>query len=164
MADVGCGPGQITAHLAMAGADVTGFDLSPGMVDEARRRFPDLPFEVADLTALPRGGWAAITSWYSLVHLAPPDLPGAIAALARLARSRAAGSALAVHEGAERRHLDEWFGHEVDLDFSFHRRETPCSPRSTPPASTRSSGTSAARPAPRDARQRLYVLARRLSP
>ncbi|MET0904013.1 MAG: DUF480 domain-containing protein [Acidimicrobiales bacterium] len=122
VADVGCGPGQTTAHLAMAGAEVTGFDLSPGMVDEARRRFPDLPFEVADLTELPRGGWAAITSWYSLVHLAPAELPGTIAALAS---SLQAGGwlGLAVHEGAETRHLAEWFGHAVDLDFAFHERE-----------------------------------------
>ena len=30
VADVGCGPGQIAAHLAAAGADVTGFDLCRG--------------------------------------------------------------------------------------------------------------------------------------
>ena len=28
VADVGCGPGHVAAHLAAAGADVTGFDLS----------------------------------------------------------------------------------------------------------------------------------------
>ena len=27
---------------------------------------------------------------------------------------------LATHAGAEVRHLDEWFGHEVDLDFVLH--------------------------------------------
>ena len=53
VADAGCGPGQVGFHLAAAGADVTGFDLSPGMVAEARSRFPELRFEVADLTALP---------------------------------------------------------------------------------------------------------------
>ena len=122
LADVGCGPGQITAFLARAGADVTGFDLSPGMVEEARRRFPDIPFEVADLHALPGAGWAAITAWYSLVHLAPADLPAAIAALGG---SLAPGGwfALGLHEGDERRHRDDWYGHDVDLHFSFHRRE-----------------------------------------
>ena len=48
------------------------------MVAEARRRFPELRFEVADLTALPApaggGGWAAIAAWYSLVHLAGSEL------------------------------------------------------------------------------------------
>jgi uncharacterized protein len=122
VADVGCGPGQTTAHLAMAGADVTGFDLSPGMVDEARRRFTELPFEVGDLTALPRDGWAAITSWYSLVHLAPSELPRAISALARALRP-GAWLGLALHEGGEAHHLDEWWGRPVDIDFAFHRRD-----------------------------------------
>ena len=40
--DVGTGPGHVAAYLAAAGADATGVDLSPGMVEEARRRFPDV--------------------------------------------------------------------------------------------------------------------------
>jgi uncharacterized protein YceH (UPF0502 family) len=121
-ADVGCGPGQIAAHLAMAGADVTGFDLSPAMVDEARRRFPDLAFEVADLMDLPGNDWAAITSWYSLVHHAPSELPAAVASMASALRP-GGWLGLAMHEGVGARHLDEWFGHTVDLDFSFHERD-----------------------------------------
>ncbi|MFL6205536.1 MAG: DUF480 domain-containing protein [Acidimicrobiales bacterium] len=121
VADVGCGPGQTTAHLAMAGAAVTGFDLSPRMIDEARRRFPELSFEVADLLALPGDGWAAITSWYSLIHLAPADLPGAIGAMTCALRP-GGRLALALHEGSEARHLDEWFGHAVDIDVAFHAR------------------------------------------
>jgi uncharacterized protein YceH (UPF0502 family) len=120
VADVGCGPGQTTAHLAMAGAEVTGFDLSPGMVAEARRRFPELRFEQADLTALP-GQWSAIAAWYSLVHLAPAELPSALIALAQALRP-GGHLALAVHEGNDTHHLDEWFGHPVDLSFAYHQR------------------------------------------
>jgi uncharacterized protein len=160
VADVGCGPGQTTAHLAMAGAEVTGFDLSPGMVDEARRRFPDLRFEVADLTKLPRGGWRAITSWYSLVHLAPQELPGTIAALAD-SLEPGGWLSLAVHEGAETRHLDEWFGHDVDIDFALHRRDDVVA--AVEAAGLRDvewyvRGPSSPTEAPTD---RLYVLARR---
>jgi uncharacterized protein YceH (UPF0502 family) len=122
VADVGCGPGQIAAHLAMAGADVTGFDLSVGMVDEARRRFPDLAFEVGDLMTLPRRGWAAITSWYSLVHHAPNELPAAVAAMASALRP-GGWLGLAMHEGAGTRHRDEWYDRPVDLTFSFHERD-----------------------------------------
>jgi hypothetical protein len=122
VADVGCGPGHVAAHLALAGADVTGIDLSPGMVDEARRRFPELRFEVGDLTELPAERWAAVTAWYSLVHLAPQELTGAVGALVRAVRP-GGWVAFAVHEGDGTHHLDEWKGHDVDLDFSFHRRE-----------------------------------------
>ena len=36
--EVGCGPGHVTAYLAEAGADATGIDLSPGMVEAGAAR------------------------------------------------------------------------------------------------------------------------------
>jgi len=123
VADVGCGPGQIAAHLALAGADVTGFDLSSGMVEEAQRRFPELSFHVADLRAQPEpdggDGWAVITAWYALVHLAGSELPGAVSGLAR-ALQQGGWLAVAVHVGREVLHRDEFFGHPVDVDFTLH--------------------------------------------
>ena len=126
VADVGCGPGQVGAFVAMAGdGDVTGFDLSPAMVQQARRLFPELRFEVADLQALPAApsgdGWGLITAWYSLIHLTADELAGAVAGLAD--RLRPAGTlAFAVHLGAEDRHLDEWFEQPVDVDVRLHER------------------------------------------
>ncbi|MDH3060935.1 methyltransferase domain-containing protein, partial [Gordonia alkanivorans] len=38
--DVGCGPGTVTAYLADRGLDVTGVDLSPRMIENARRLHP----------------------------------------------------------------------------------------------------------------------------
>jgi uncharacterized protein YceH (UPF0502 family) len=121
--DAGCGPGHITAYLADGGADATGIDVSPGMVEEARLRFPGGRFEVGDLRRLIRpatsSAWSAVLGWYSLIHLAGSELPGAVAALVR---PLAPGGwlLLALHAGAEVRHLDEWFGREVDLDVVLH--------------------------------------------
>ena len=121
--EAGCGPGHVTAYLAEGGADALGLDLSPGMVDEARRRFPDGSYEVGDLRRLTRpatsSGWAAVLGWYSLIHLAASELPAAVASLAR---PLAPGGwlVLALHAGAEVKHLGEWFDHEVDLDFVLH--------------------------------------------
>jgi uncharacterized protein len=121
--EVGSGPGHVTAYLADGGADAMGIDLSPAMVMEARRRFPGRSFEVGDLRRLSRpatsSGWAAVLGWYSLIHLATSELPDAVAALVR---PLAPGGwlVLGMHAGAEVRHLDEWFGHEVDLDFVLH--------------------------------------------
>jgi uncharacterized protein YceH (UPF0502 family) len=121
--EVGSGPGHVTAYLADGGADATGIDLSPSMVSEARRRFPGRSFEVGDLRRLGRpvssSGWAAVLGWYSLIHLAASELPQAVAALVR---PLAPGGwlVLGMHAGSEVRHLDEWFGHEVDLDFVLH--------------------------------------------
>ena len=124
--EVGCGPGHVTAYLTEAGADATGLDLSPGMVAEARRRFPDGSYEVGDLRRLMRptsaAGWAAVLGWYSLIHLAPSELPGAVEALAR---PLAPGGwlVLAMHAGSEVRHHDDWFDRPVDLDFVYHQEE-----------------------------------------
>jgi uncharacterized protein len=121
--DVGSGPGHVTAYLAGGGADATGIDLSPAMVTEAHERFPGRTFEVGDLRRLSRPatshGWAAVLGWYSLIHLAASELPDAVAALAR---PLAPGGwlVLGLHAGAEVRHLDEWFGQDVDLDFVLH--------------------------------------------
>jgi uncharacterized protein YceH (UPF0502 family) len=121
--EVGCGPGHVTAYLADGGADATGIDLSPEMVGAARRRFPGATFEVGDLRRLSRppasSGWAAVLAWYSLIHLAASELPGALAALAR-PLDPDGWLVVALHAGSEVHHLDEWLGHAVDLDFVLH--------------------------------------------
>ncbi|HUQ59310.1 class I SAM-dependent methyltransferase [Lentzea sp.] len=54
--DAGCGAGPLLAELRARGAVVSGFDLSPGMLDLARRRVPDADLRLADLAApLPYG-------------------------------------------------------------------------------------------------------------
>ena len=59
--DVGCGVGRWSRLMATRGADVTGVDLSPTMIDEARRRShaegltQRCRFLVADLTRLETG-------------------------------------------------------------------------------------------------------------
>lgn len=124
--EVGCGPGHVTAYLAAAGADATGIDLSPGMVAQARERFPDGSYEVGDLRRLMRPttseGWAAVLGWYSLIHLAASELPAAIAALAR---PLAPGGwlVLGMHAGSAVRHHDLWFDVPVDLDFVLHEQD-----------------------------------------
>jgi len=55
--DLGCGVGDVAFHAARAGAAVTGSDLSPTLVETARRRATeyglDLTLEVADCQHLP---------------------------------------------------------------------------------------------------------------
>ncbi|MDN5857837.1 MAG: DUF480 domain-containing protein [Pseudonocardia sp.] len=123
VADVGTGSGHVAAALAARGAAVVGLDLSPAMIDEARRLYPDVEFEVGDLANLLRpraaAGWSAITAWYAFVHLATSELPAAIAGLARVLVP-GGQLAFAVHVGEEVRHLDELCGAPVDLDFVLH--------------------------------------------
>lgn len=122
--DAGCGPGHVAAHLAGLGIEVVGVDLSPGMVAEARRRFPALEFRTGDLLALdgPPGGWAGIAAMYSILHAPPEEHPRMFAGLR--ARLRPGGLLLlAFHLGTGVLHLDDWWGVPVDLDFRFLERE-----------------------------------------
>ena len=96
------------------------------MVEQARGRFPEGTYEVGDLRRLMRptsaAGWSAVLAWYSLIHLAPAELPGAIEALTR-PLVPGGWLVLALHAGAEVRHLDDWFDQQVDLDVVLHQPE-----------------------------------------
>ena len=84
--DVGCGPGHITDLLAGAGLDARGIDVAPGMVALARRRRPDLRFDVGSLLALdlPDGQMGGVLAHYSVIHTPPDELPGGLAELVRV--------------------------------------------------------------------------------
>ncbi len=76
VADLGCGPGYIVNHLTELGVAASGYDISPALIAEARRRFPDLSFQVGDFSELDIAGssLAGIVSRYSLIHTVPADL------------------------------------------------------------------------------------------
>lgn len=52
MTDVGCGPSQWTKFLADQGAAVEGIDVVPSFIEQAKARFPGIPFRVASLNSL----------------------------------------------------------------------------------------------------------------
>jgi len=60
--DLACGPGNVAARLLRARPrlQVLGWDLAPGMVDEARRRVPGARFETGDARQVHRLGEAVL--------------------------------------------------------------------------------------------------------
>lgn len=46
--DLGCGTGQLTAKIALAGAEVMGIDRDPQMIEKASLNYPHIQFAVAD--------------------------------------------------------------------------------------------------------------------
>jgi len=74
--DLGCGPGQWTAFLHSAGADVTGVDMVPEFLAHARAHHPGPEFRLGQMTELdvPDHSAAGILSWYSTIHLPPSEL------------------------------------------------------------------------------------------
>ncbi|MFD5325227.1 class I SAM-dependent methyltransferase [Streptomyces sp. NPDC127092] len=120
LADLGCGPGHVSAWLAGRGATVVGVDLSPAMVAIGRERHPEVEFREGDLLRLPAGDgeFDAAVALYSLIHLAPDELAPALTEIRRVLRP-GGGLLVAFHIGTEVRNLTEWWGHEVDVDFHF---------------------------------------------
>ncbi|MEZ0094611.1 class I SAM-dependent methyltransferase [Streptacidiphilus sp. EB129] len=118
VADLGCGPGRITAHLHSLGVNVFGIDLSPEMVAVARRTHPGLRFEEGSMTelALEDGALGGIVAWYSTVHTPPEVLP---AVFAECHRVLAPGGhmLLAFKVGDQHWHRERAYGHEVSLDI-----------------------------------------------
>jgi ubiquinone/menaquinone biosynthesis C-methylase UbiE len=86
LADVGCGPGHVTAFLAGLRSPVVGVDLSPGMIAQAAARHPGLEFSVASMLALPvpDGAYAGVVSFYALIHLPAAERALVIAEFARV--------------------------------------------------------------------------------
>lgn len=83
--DVGCGPGTVTAYLAERGVDVSGVDLSPRMIEHARRLHPGCRFDVASATELElaESSLGGVLGWWSLFNLPRDVLPHVLAAFAR---------------------------------------------------------------------------------
>ncbi|MFG1989563.1 class I SAM-dependent DNA methyltransferase [Actinoplanes sp. NPDC048988] len=88
VADVGCGTGRLLPYLAGRGLSPRGVDLSPRMIEVARRDNPGFAYEVADLRELPFGdaSLAGVVCWFSLIYLAPESRVPAFAELARVAK------------------------------------------------------------------------------
>jgi SAM-dependent methyltransferase len=117
VADLGCGPGHVTAYLNSLGVKAFGVDLSPKAVEIARRRYPELRFEVGSMTGLsvPDGSLAGVLSWWSIQHLPPGELPVVFGEFFRVLVD---GGYVLVgfHDGDEHRRPEQAYGHPVCYD------------------------------------------------
>ncbi|MFJ6434391.1 class I SAM-dependent methyltransferase [Streptomyces sp. NPDC091416] len=86
VADLGCGPGHITAHLDTLGLSVFGVDASSAMIEAARHAHPDLRFDIGSMAALDiaDGVLGGVLSRWSVIHTPPPELPGILAEFCRV--------------------------------------------------------------------------------
>jgi SAM-dependent methyltransferase len=123
VADVGCGPGRITAHLRSLGLDAFGIDLSPAMVEAARREHPGLRFEVGSMTDLDLADASVegLVAWYSLIHVPDDEVGPVFAHFRRVVRP---GGLLlpGFHVGDESRLKTRGYGGHA-MKVHVHRRQ-----------------------------------------
>ena len=120
--DLGCGPGHVARYLHEGGLPVFGVDLSPVMVESARRLNPGIEFRQGDMRSLDieDDALGGIAAFYSIIHIPRSEV---IAALGEMNRVLRPGGLLllAFHIGDDFLHLDELWGRRVSVDFVFFR-------------------------------------------
>ncbi|MFD6352728.1 class I SAM-dependent DNA methyltransferase [Nocardia tengchongensis] len=119
VADIGCGPGRVSAHLAAAGLEMSGVDLSPEMIRIAREQYPDLPFEVGLMEQLryADGELAGLVAWYSIIHTPPQRVPAVLNEFARVLRP--GGHALFGFQAADESTGVQEYDHKVALSYRW---------------------------------------------
>ena len=88
--DAGCGTGVMAVELAARGAEVVGVDISPQLVDIARRRLPEelggrVSFRAGDMLDAGLGRFDHVVAMDSLIYYDQPDLVRALDRLATAA-------------------------------------------------------------------------------
>lgn len=81
--DAGCGAGQMTAELAARGAHVTAVDISPSLVEIARRRLPrhlerNVTFAAGDMLDPVHGAQDFVVAMDSLIYYEARDIAAAM--------------------------------------------------------------------------------------
>ena len=114
--DLGCGPGHVGRYLAERGVEVFGLDLSPCMVELARRLNPAISFECGDMLALSLAdaSLAGIVAFYSLIHLERDAVTRALREMTRVL-SPGGRMLIAFHGGVGQVHAEEWFGEKISM-------------------------------------------------
>lgn len=120
VADVGCGPGHMTDQLARRGLSAHGIDLSPAMIELARRNYPDLSFDVGSILGLDFADCSVggLLAHFSIIHTPPERVP---MALAEFARVLMAGGYLLLGFQSDNDTLQNWeaFDHKVSPAYRW---------------------------------------------
>lgn len=86
--ELGCGCGVPVGRLLAEQYKVTGVDISPVQIERARRLVPAAHFLCADMAALefPAESFAAVVSFYAIIHLPVEEQPALFANIYRWLR------------------------------------------------------------------------------
>jgi SAM-dependent methyltransferase len=117
--DMGCGPGHVARYLRDAGTSVFGLDLSPQMIEQARRLNPDISFREGNMMAplgLEDSTLAGITSFYAIVNIPKEFLPLVFQEMERVLQPGGL-LLLAFHTGDEVLQEKELWGRQISMDF-----------------------------------------------
>ncbi|HEU5400038.1 MAG TPA: class I SAM-dependent methyltransferase [Terriglobales bacterium] len=118
--DMACGPGHVARFLHGAKADVFGLDLSPGMVEQARKLCPEIRFREGNMMELdlPDASLAGITAMYAIVNIPEESLAQVFREMRRVLKPGGV-TLIAFHVGDEEVAVPELWGQKVTMPFFF---------------------------------------------
>jgi ubiquinone/menaquinone biosynthesis C-methylase UbiE len=118
--DFGCGPGNTTKYLKNLGVDISGFDLSEKMLDQARSIHPGIHFQKGNLLELEfeNDSIAGVVAFYAIVHFTKEQVEIFFQELFRVLQPGGM-VLLTYHIGEDTIHIEDYLGKKVDIDFMF---------------------------------------------
>jgi SAM-dependent methyltransferase len=116
--DIGCGPGHVARYLHDLGSNIFGLDLSPKMIELARKLNPNISFREGNMMSLdlPDEKLAGILAFYAICNIPSKFLPSVFREMHRVIRP---GGLLfiAFHTGDQVTHESELWGRPISMDF-----------------------------------------------
>lgn len=90
VADLGCGPGRVTAFLSRTGLETIGIDVSPELARHARHAHPNIPFAAGPISSLPLADHClgGAVCWYSIIYTPPQHLSRTFGEIKRVVAPR----------------------------------------------------------------------------
>lgn len=121
VAEIGCGPGEISAYLKIKGLNMLGIDISPQMIEEAKRLNPAIKFQVGDVFSLDfqDKSFSGVAAPFLIVNFSIDEIPKAFHEIKRVLLADGVFY-FSFHTGNETVHVDDLFAEKNPLDFYFH--------------------------------------------
>ncbi len=86
--EIGAGPGEVSGYLGSLGVKCLGTDISPRMIENAKKYFPQLQFEVQDFFHLSYNdsSFYGVIGFYAIVNLTLEEIKLMLAEIKRVLR------------------------------------------------------------------------------
>lgn len=124
-ADFGCGPGQTTKFLFDHGVKkIIGVDISSGMIETARKFFPEIQFKTGDLLDLSfePDYFSSAIAFYAIVHFTYDQIKNVFSEISRVLK-RDGQFLFSYHAGDEIVHFDKANDIDVDIDLYYFQTD-----------------------------------------
>lgn len=123
--EIGAGPGEVSGHLARLGVQCLGTDISEQMIENARKFFPQVQFEVQDFFHLSYedDSFCGVVGFYAIVNLTLEEIKTVLLEVKRVLRSDGIFLfSFHIYEGEEKTEVKSFFNQEAnELTFYYFK-------------------------------------------